>query len=213
MNVQWCPPHPLDCDCGCRGWNPTDCMREMREFEELVRRIVKEILSGVTGGTPGPAGPAGPQGPPGPAGLDFAYVGPTAPPNPGDGEIWWNTANKSMNVWVAADNAWQTEVPGIGVPGPAGPAGAQGPAGPAGTINTAINSIGSYSLWSTPGAGGTSPPATSPIGSQVSGATAAGRPGTWQVCGVIVIGTPGGTDFLGNTIYSYEITYMIQRVA
>lgn len=81
-------------------------------------------------GAPGPAGPPGAQGPPGPAGLDTAFVGPTAPPPPlALGDLWYDTTNHEMMIWDGS--AWQV-AGGIPVPGPAGPTGPQGQPGATG---------------------------------------------------------------------------------
>jgi hypothetical protein len=114
----------------------------------MVADIVKKLGTnqGPPGpqGQPGPQGIAGVQGPVGPAGMDVAYVGPSAPPNPQNGEIWFNTLNNTFNVYIAGTSTWQ-EVEGMPVVGPIGPAGPPGPMGlqgPVGAASTVPGPIG-----------------------------------------------------------------------
>jgi hypothetical protein len=127
-----------------------ECLEQNRELRCLLEEMLRVILppmvacivkqiGGGPPGPPGPPGPMGPQGVPGPAGLDLAYVGPTPPPNPQTGELWYNTTDDLLYVWEGG--SWHpSEIPVPGPPGPAGPAGpagAQGPAGPQGAAGAA----------------------------------------------------------------------------
>ena len=90
---------------------------------------------GPTGGD-GPPGPTGPAGPPGSGGGANVETSDTAPSNPSDGDLWWDSINGRLNVYYqdADSSQWvSSNGVGIGSTGPAGPPGPAGPAGPPGS--------------------------------------------------------------------------------
>lgn len=134
-------------DTGCC---PPEYWRDLAELEaiisDILRRILPPLVQKIVGGIPmgpaGPAGPAGATGPQGPAGLNVAYVGPTTPPNPLTGELWYNPPPiDTLSIWDGTQ--WYTAT--MPVPGPAGANGAPGAPGPAGasaTVNVGTTTTG-----------------------------------------------------------------------
>lgn len=59
-----------------------------------------------------------------------AVVSDTAPANPTDGDLWWDTVSGQLFIWYVDANSSQWVVANVaqGVPGPEGPAGPAGPA-------------------------------------------------------------------------------------
>jgi hypothetical protein len=86
-----------------------------------------------------------------------AFPGPTPPPDPSSGDLWWNTTSGLLYVYYADTDSGQwvisNSTPGpigpqgeVGPAGPAGPQGEVGPPGPAGSGGVALGSVGSY-IW------------------------------------------------------------------
>jgi hypothetical protein len=91
-------------------------------------------IQGVTGPT-GAQGIQGATGSTGPTGSFILHEGPTGPPNPSTGYLWYDTA--SGRTFIYYDNAWVEVIGEAGATGPTGPGGV-GPTGatgpPSGTI-------------------------------------------------------------------------------
>jgi hypothetical protein len=63
-----------------------------------------------------------------------ATVSDTAPVNPSEGELWWDSVGAQMYVWYVdpTTSQWVPVISSTGPPGPVGPAGPIGPQGPVG---------------------------------------------------------------------------------
>lgn len=82
----------------------------VQEKENLIIEIGgSQGPEGIQGpiGPQGPKGDTGDQGPQGPAG-EGTYTGPTAPPSPTEGLLWYNTTNDTLNVY--RNTTWE-EIP------------------------------------------------------------------------------------------------------
>jgi hypothetical protein len=67
-------------------------------------------------------------------GAGGATVSDTAPLNPSEGDLWWDSVGAQMYVWYvdATSSQWVPVISNAGPPGPIGPIGPVGPQGPIG---------------------------------------------------------------------------------